>query len=128
MTRDKDWSDWVNVTGSVASIAAFSYLLLHLPRRKRSGSIVAGLAGTLLSGSLPKRGPLPASAVAYAMKKLQRQVKKCRITPDLMREGMEVEREHQDVTRGGIERTARIATAHLCERKDYYQRLKKYVE
>lgn len=78
--------------------------------------------------ALPKKGAIPASAVAYAMNKLAPQVKRCGITPVLLREGMSIEREHRDVTRGGIERTARIAAAHLCERKDYYKRLKRYVE
>lgn len=27
-----------------------------------------------------------------------------------------------------IEKTARIAAAHICERPDYYRRLKRYVE
>ena len=79
-------------------------------------------------GGLKRRGPVPMSAVTYAMKKLQRQVKSCGITKAKLREGMTVEREHRDVTKGGIEKTARIAVAHLCERKDYYKRLKRYVE
>jgi hypothetical protein len=41
---------------------------------------------------------------------------------------MEVEREHRDVTKGGVLKTAKIAAAHLCERSDYYRRLKKFVE
>lgn len=45
-----------------------------------------------------------------------------------LREGMKVELEHRDVTKGAIEKTARIAAAHICERRDYYKRLKKYVE
>lgn len=79
-------------------------------------------------GALPKKGTIPVSSVDYALRKLAPQVKKCGITRGLLREGMSIEREHQDVTRGGVERTARIAVAHLCERKDYYKRLKRYVE
>jgi hypothetical protein len=39
--------------------------------------------------------------------------------------GMLVEREHADVTRCSPLLTARIAAAHIRERKDYYQRLRK---
>ena len=118
---ERDWTTWLNVAGSAASIAAFGYLLLHLPRRSRS-PVVAGI------GALPKHGTIPASSVDYAMRKLAKQVKKCGITKAQMREGMSIEREHGDVTKRGVERTARIAAAHICERPDYYKRLKRYVE
>lgn len=117
----KDWTAWVNVAGSLASIAAFGYLLLHLPKRGQR-SVVAGFSG------LPKKGRIPASSVKYAMSRLKRQVAKCSITPVQMAEGMAVEREHADVTRRGVLKTAKIAAAHICERPDYYKRLKKYVE
>jgi hypothetical protein len=39
--------------------------------------------------------------------------------------GMEVEREHDDVTNGDKTMTAKIALAHLRELPDYYTRLKK---
>lgn len=78
--------------------------------------------------TLSRRGAIPASAVDYAQRKLAWHVKRCGITKAQLREGMAVEREHQDVTHGSIEKTARIAVAHLCERKDYYKLLKKYVE
>jgi hypothetical protein len=39
--------------------------------------------------------------------------------------GMNVEREHADVTRCSPLLTARIAAAHIRERSDYYQRLRK---
>jgi hypothetical protein len=42
--------------------------------------------------------------------------------------GMDVEKEHEDVTHGNKLKTAKIAAAHLKERPDYYKRLKKYVE
>jgi len=42
--------------------------------------------------------------------------------------GMDVEKEHEDVTHGDKLKTAKIAAAHLKERPDYYKRLKKYVE
>ena len=68
------------------------------------------------------------SAVTYAMKKLQAKVKACGVSKTALRQGMAVEREHRDVTKLGVEKTARIALEHLCERRDYYTRLKKYVE
>ena len=39
--------------------------------------------------------------------------------------GMDVEKEHQDVTKGNAVLTAKIALAHLKEKPDYYTRLKK---
>lgn len=79
-------------------------------------------------GRLPARGPVPAKSVDYAAKKLARRMASCGVSKQALKVGMAVEREHADVTRRGVEKTARIALAHLCERKDYYQRLKKYVE
>lgn len=118
--ENKDWTTWVNVAGSLASIYALGYLLTHLPRRGRA--VVAGLSG------LPKKGRIPVSSVRYAMSRLKRQVEKCDITSTQLREGMEIEREHADVTRRGVLKTAKIAAAHICERPDYYKRLKRYVE
>lgn len=42
--------------------------------------------------------------------------------------GLDVEKEHQDVTKGDKMKTAKIAAAHLKEVPDYYKKLKKYVE
>ena len=42
--------------------------------------------------------------------------------------GMEIEKEHANITHGDKMKTAKIAHAHLKERPDYYKRLKKYVE
>ena len=42
--------------------------------------------------------------------------------------GLDVETEHEDITKGNKLQTAKIAAAHLKERPDYYTRLKKYVE
>lgn len=81
-----------------------------------------------LLGGLPKKGRIPDSSVNYAMSRLKRQVDRCGITKAQMREGMSIEREHGDVTRRGVLKTAKIAAAHICERPDYYKRLKKYVE
>lgn len=42
--------------------------------------------------------------------------------------GLEVEKEHDDVTHGDKMKIAKIAAAHLKEVPDYYKKLKKYVE
>ncbi len=42
--------------------------------------------------------------------------------------GMNTELEHQDVTKGNIVKTAKIAAAHLKEKPNYYTLLKKYIE
>jgi hypothetical protein len=68
------------------------------------------------------------STVKRVMKKMPRKVSSCKITPAALREGMEIEREHRDVTGGSVLMTAKIAASHLCESKSYYKKLKKYVE
>ena len=50
------------------------------------------------------------------------------MTAERLREGMEIEREHRDITGGRVGQTAKIAAAHICERPDYYKRIKRYVE
>jgi hypothetical protein len=82
----------------------------------------------IMYGRLPKKGRIPMAQVQRAMKSLGRKVKACRITPALLREGMEVEREHRDVTGLAVAKTAKIAASHICERRDYYKRIKRYVE
>jgi hypothetical protein len=77
-----------------------------------------------LRGTLPAQGPVPAEEVLEAMWRL----KVTDIPFDLLREGMAVEREHADVTKRDALLTAKIALAHLRERRDYYKRLKQYVE
>jgi hypothetical protein len=42
--------------------------------------------------------------------------------------GLEVEKEHDDVTKGDKVKRAKIASAHLREVPDYYKKLKKFVE
>jgi len=42
--------------------------------------------------------------------------------------GIDVEKEHKDITHGDKLKTAKIAAVHLKERPDYYKKLKKYVE
>jgi hypothetical protein len=91
------------------------------------GTFSGLLSGRQLAG-LPKKGAVPLKSVRYAMSRLKRQVNRCGITEAQMREGMAVEREHGDVTNRGVVKTAKIAAAHICERPDYYKRLKRYVE
>jgi hypothetical protein len=116
-----EWERWLNVGGSLASLAALGYLLTHLPRRGERQSI-AGLAG------LPKTGRIPLPTAKRALNRLGRKAKACGITPALLREGMEIEREHRDITGGRVLQTAKIAAAHICERRDYYKRIKRFVE
>lgn len=42
--------------------------------------------------------------------------------------GLDVEKEHGDVTKGDPVKIAKIAAAHLKEKPNYYKLLKKYVE
>jgi hypothetical protein len=93
--------------------------------RKRFGPTDFFLDG--LKG-LPKKGRIPLATVKRVMKKMPRKVSSCKITPAALREGMEIEREHRDVTRGSVLMTAKIAASHLCEDTRYYKKLKKYVE
>jgi GNAT superfamily N-acetyltransferase len=79
-----------------------------------------------LSG-LPKKGRIPLATVKRAAARLPKWTRKCGFTVAQLREGMEVEREHRDVTRGGVLKTAKIAAAHLCEfpKGGYYPGLKR---
>jgi hypothetical protein len=51
-----------------------------------------------------------------------------RHSDETVREGLNVEREHGDITCCDPRLTGHIVKAHLAERDDYYERLKKYVE
>jgi GNAT superfamily N-acetyltransferase len=79
-----------------------------------------------LSG-LPKKGRISLATAKRAMAKLPPKVRACGFTVEQLREGMEVEREHRDVTKGAALKTAKIAAAHLCEfpRGGYYPGLKR---
>jgi hypothetical protein len=76
---------------------------------------------------LPPKGRIPLATAKRAMGRLPAKVRACGFTVAQLREGMEVEREHRDVTKGGVIKTARIAAAHLCEfpRGGYYPGLKR---
>jgi hypothetical protein len=91
------------------------------PRVRRDGD-------TFTLEGLPKSGRIPLDTAKRVMKRLPAKTRACGITPAALREGMEIEREHRDVTKGGVLATAKIAAAHLCERKDYYKRIKRFVE
>jgi hypothetical protein len=86
------------------------------------------LEGLSRLGALPKSGRIPLDTAKRVLKRLPAKTRACGITPAALREGMEIEREHRDVTKGGVLATAKIAASHLCERSDYYKRIKKYVE
>jgi hypothetical protein len=79
-------------------------------------------------GALPKSGRIPIDTAKRVLKRLPAKTRACGFSPAALREGMEIEREHRDVTKGGVLATAKIAAAHLCERKDYYKRIKRFVE
>jgi hypothetical protein len=57
--------------------------------------------------------------------KLRVNFKKRGFTPSELAKGMNVEREHRNITHCNPTMTAKIALAHLYERPDYYKRLKK---
>lgn len=119
---ERGWSDWLNVAGSLASIAALGYLILNLTKKGQS-PVVAGI------NALPTHGRVPLETAARALKNLPKHSQKCEgMSPAALREGMEIEREHRDITQGRVGQTARIAAAHICERPDYYKRIKRYVE
>ena len=48
--------------------------------------------------------------------------------PKEVKTGLEVEKEHDDVTHGNPIMRAKIAKAHLKEEPHYYKKLKKFVE
>lgn len=107
------------------------YSLVQGVRRSARGDRDAFVHKVSLDGyfdGLPRIGPIREASVDRVMRKHARKVRSCGITKRALKQGMAVEREHRDVTKGSIDRTARIAMAHLCERPDYYQRLKKFVE
>lgn len=81
-------------------------------------------AGDYYLSALPKTGRISLATAKKALKLLPPGRKACGITAQSLREGMEVEREHHDVTKLGLKKTALIAAAHLCEAKRYYPELK----
>ena len=97
------------------------------PGWKRDREYDVGEEEPSLDG-LPTKGRIPLATAKRALKRLGSKARACSISPSALREGMSIEREHRDVTRGGVMATAKIAAAHLCERPDYYRRLKRFVE
>ena len=68
-------------------------------------------------------------AVAFEVgRKLKVNFNKTKFDVEDLRQGMEVELEHKDVTGGDLKKTAMIALVHLKENPDYYKLLKRYVE
>ena len=78
-------------------------------------------------GALPKTGRIPLAVAKRAAARLPKWTQKCGFTVEQLREGMEIEREHRSLTRGGALKTAEIAAAHLCEfpKGGYYPELKR---
>ena len=111
---------WLNAAGSLASLIALGYVW-HLfgaeSRRDRP-------AGLTIAG-LPKTGRISLATAKKALRLLPPGYGDCGITAKALREGMEVEREHRDVTKGGLKKTALIAAAHLCESARYYEELER---
>ena len=119
--NNNGWERWLHIGGSIASLAALGYLILHLPKRGER-TTVAGL------GALPAKGRIPLKTAKRALSRLPKKYQNCGITPALLREGMEIEREHSYTTKGAVGATARVTADHLCEQLAYYKKLKKYVE
>ena len=63
-----------------------------------------------------------------AAHKLRVNWSKVRFTPADLAHGMNVEREHRNITGCSPTMSAKIALAHFRERPDYYRRLSRYVE
>ena len=116
----------------VGGLAYTLYSLVQGVRRSARGDPEAFMDKRSMDGGffngMPVLGPIREASVDRVMRKHARKVRQCGITKRALKQGMAVEREHRDVTKGSIEKTARIAMAHLCERPDYYARLKKFVE
>lgn len=103
------------------STRAWEKFAAREPRVRRQGE-------DFFFSGLPTKGRIPLATAKRAINRLGRKAKACGITPALLREGMEVEREHRDVTGGRVSTTAKIAAAHICEDKQYYRKLKRYIE
>lgn len=118
LNESNGWERWLHIGGSLASLAALGYLLTHLPRRGERVT-VAGLA------ALSRTGPVTNDQLLVAMRAHKSRLRACAISPGALREGMEVEREHPAITDLDEVKTAAIAIDHLCERPDYYRKLKR---
>ena len=135
-TREQRISGKYRVGGELMRFDHTMERLTDAIRSKYSGALAfvgaahRGLLAQDFRGfrGLPAHGRIPMAQVQRAMKMLGRKVQKCRITPAALREGMEVEREHRDVSHLAVGVTAKIAASHLCERRDYYKRIKRFVE
>lgn len=86
---------------------------------------VKEMKGDYYLSALPKTGRIPIAVAKKALKLLPPGRRACKITAANLRDGLEVEREHRDVTRLGLKKTALIAASHLCESPRYYTELKK---
>jgi hypothetical protein len=111
-----------SMAGPILFVVA-AYLYGQSVGRREGRGALSGLA------ALPSAGRIPMATVRRALKKLPKKSQACEgMTASALREGMEIEREHRDITRGAVGKTAKIAAAHICERPDYYRRIKRFVE
>ncbi len=82
--------------------------------RRGLGEIPAGTPG------VPKTPSK--DTMRWLMRVYHKEAAKCGIQPSVLKQGIMVEQEHGK----GLKDTAKIALDHLCERKDYYEVLKRY--
>lgn len=103
--------------------------LTKLPPEITNNFVNYLIGGGIPLGALPRKGRVKMDTAKRALKNLPRHSQNCPgMTASALREGMEIEREHRDLTKGRVGQTAKIAAAHICERPDYYRRVKRYLE
>jgi hypothetical protein len=91
--------------------------------------VLAGIAAVVgaahLGGSCSR---FTRTQALHAAHKLRVNWSNAKFSPADLQHGMNVEREHRNVTHCSPTLSAKIALAHLRERPDYYKRLARYVE
>lgn len=75
-----------------------------------------------------KKDPISLEQAKQTAKKLGIDFSKVKYSLNSFHKGMNVELEHKDVTHGDLLKTGKIALAHLKEKPNYYELLKKCVE
>lgn len=89
---------------------------------------LAGLAFIGAATHLGGCGPFRMAHALRAGEKLRVNWSRVSFTPRDLAVGMNVEREHRNITHCSPTMSAKIALAHLYERPDYYKLLKRHVE
>jgi hypothetical protein len=90
-----------------------------------AGAVAIGVATALGRSHC---GPFHQAHALRAAHKLHVNWARARFTPADLAQGMNIEREHRNVTHCSPTLSAKIALAHLYEKPSYYRLLKKYVE